>query len=118
MSATGTILPQRRQPSQQTRDKAQRLDILMLTRFAALVQGDHDIYQVWRDTLECSCQAGQAGIVCSHRLAVEAATTPPPKQIRTYARYNPATGLFDVVQGSAVVGQVSSYLEMEANHDA
>lgn len=53
-----------------TRAKSNRLDITMMTRTYALVQGDTDLHQVWLDTLECSCQAGQHGLRCSHAMCV------------------------------------------------
>lgn len=92
-----------------TTAKAERLDIIMLTKWVALVQGDTDIYQVFLDTLECSCKAGQVGRLCSHAIAAQAAR---PK--RRYARYDAATGDFAVVENGTVVAHVGSYLAMEA----
>jgi hypothetical protein len=94
-----------------TKAKAERLDIIMLTKWVALVQGDTDIYQVFLDTLECSCKAGQVGRLCSHALAAQAAR---PK--RRWARYDAATGTFAVVENGTIVAHVRSYLQAEAAH--
>jgi predicted nucleic acid-binding Zn finger protein len=94
-----------------TTAKAERLDVIMLTRTMAIVAGDHDDYIVWLDTLECSCKAGQVGRLCSHAIAAQAAR---PK--RRYARYDAATGDFAVVENGTVVAHVRSYLQAEAAH--
>jgi hypothetical protein len=45
---------------------------------------------------------------------VQAETPPPPKVARKRLDYNAATGLFDVIEGGAVVGTAKTYLQLEA----
>lgn len=48
--------------------------------------------------------------------AVRAAVTPPPQTVRTRLDYNRTTGRFDVMAGGVVVGEATSYLEVEVRH--
>lgn len=57
---------QRSNTTPATREKSERLDIVMMTSTYALVEGDTDLHQVWLETMECSCKAAQYDLRCSH----------------------------------------------------
>lgn len=111
-------------------DKAARLDVVMLTKTYALVAGDTDLYQVWRDTLSCSCTAGSFGKPCSHAYAAQLAGVsamdecPPPPHtspahqppgIRYLAAYDPTSRDFIVLDQhhNAVVDHLPDLLQCE-----
>lgn len=60
---------QRPSCSAATQAKAQRLEVLDLTRRLAIVKGDHGEYYVDMLNMICSCKAGRDGLRCSHCMA-------------------------------------------------
>jgi hypothetical protein len=68
MTPNTTILPRNQKPNTTatTREKGRRLTVLDSTAREAVVEGDTSDYTVIFRGLSCSCDAGRAGLHCSH----------------------------------------------------
>jgi hypothetical protein len=68
MTPNTTILPRNQKPNTTavTREKGRRLTVLDITAREAVVEGDTNDYTVIFRGLSCSCDAGRAGLHCSH----------------------------------------------------